>query len=74
MAALDVMRYLEAVQHGDWETGFSFFADDIVLHLLASESGWPGGARPHPALPPTRRSAAAAWQAERRDPRLPSPE
>ena len=53
MAALDVMPYLEAVQHGDWETGFGFFADDIVLHLLASESGWPGGARAHPAPPPT---------------------
>jgi hypothetical protein len=29
MAALDVMRrYLEAVQRGDWETGFGFFADN----------------------------------------------
>ena len=29
MAAHDVMRsYLEAVQRGDWATGFGFFADD----------------------------------------------
>ena len=28
MAAHDVMRsYLEAVQRGDWATGFGFFAD-----------------------------------------------
>ena len=34
MAAHDVMRsYLEAVQRGDWATGFGFFADDIVLHV-----------------------------------------
>ena len=29
MAAHDVMgRYLEAVQRGDWATGFGLFADD----------------------------------------------
>jgi uncharacterized protein len=34
MAALDVMgRYLQAMQRGDWETGFGFFADDVVLHV-----------------------------------------
>ena len=34
MGALDVMRrYLQAAQRGDWETGFGFFADDIVLHV-----------------------------------------
>ncbi|HEX2157907.1 MAG TPA: nuclear transport factor 2 family protein [Actinomycetes bacterium] len=39
MAALDVMRrYLEAVQRGDWETGFGFFADDIVLHVPGRSS------------------------------------
>jgi uncharacterized protein len=39
MSALDVMRrYLEAVQHGDWETGFGFFADDIVLHVPGRSS------------------------------------
>jgi uncharacterized protein len=39
MSALDVMRrYLEAVQRGDWETGFGFFADDIVLHVPGRSS------------------------------------
>jgi ketosteroid isomerase-like protein len=39
MAAHDVMRrYLEAVQRGDWETGFGFFPDDIVLHVLGCSS------------------------------------
>jgi len=39
MAALDVMRrYLEAVQRGDWETGFGFFADDVVLHVPGRSS------------------------------------
>ena len=39
MSALDVMRrYLEAVQRGDWETGFDFFADDIVLHVPGRSS------------------------------------
>ena len=39
MAALDVMRrYLEAVRRGDWETGFGFFADDIVLHVPGRSS------------------------------------
>jgi len=39
MAAHDVMRrYLEAVQRGDWETGFGFFADDIVLHVPGRSS------------------------------------
>jgi ketosteroid isomerase-like protein len=39
MAAIDVMRrYLEAVQRGDWATGFGFFADDIVLHVPGRSS------------------------------------
>jgi ketosteroid isomerase-like protein len=39
MAAIDVMRrYLEAVQRGDWRTGFGFFADDIVLHVPGRSS------------------------------------
>ena len=39
MAALDVMRrYLEAVQRGDWDTGFGFFADDVVLHAPGRSS------------------------------------
>jgi hypothetical protein len=39
MAAHDVMRsYLEAVQRGDWATGFGFFADDIVLHVPGRSS------------------------------------
>lgn len=39
MAAIDVMRrYLEAVQRGDWGTGFGFFADDIVLHVPGRSS------------------------------------
>ena len=39
MSALDVMRrYLEAVQRGDWETGFGFFADDIVLRAPGRSS------------------------------------
>jgi uncharacterized protein len=39
MAALDVMRrYLEAVRRGDWETGFGFFADDLVLHVPGRSS------------------------------------
>jgi ketosteroid isomerase-like protein len=39
MAALDVMRrYLKAAQAGDWETGFGFFADDIVLHVPGRSS------------------------------------
>jgi hypothetical protein len=25
-------RYLDAAQRGDWETGSSYFADDIVVH------------------------------------------
>jgi ketosteroid isomerase-like protein len=34
MSVLDVIRrYLQAAQRGDWETGFGFFADDIVLHV-----------------------------------------
>ena len=39
MAALDVMRrYVAAVRRGDWETGFRFFADDIVLHVPGRSS------------------------------------
>ncbi len=39
MAALDVMRrYLEAAQRGDWDTGFGFFADDVVLHVPGRSS------------------------------------
>ena len=39
MAALDAMRrYLQAVQRGDWETAFGFFADDIVLHVPGRSS------------------------------------
>ena len=26
-------RYLDAARSGDWETGFGFFADDVVLHV-----------------------------------------
>ena len=26
-------RYLDAVRRGDWETGFGFFADDIVFRI-----------------------------------------
>jgi uncharacterized protein len=26
-------RYLDAARRGDWETGSSFFAEDIVLHV-----------------------------------------
>ncbi len=34
MAALDVMRrYLDAVQRGDWEAGFAYYAHDIVIHV-----------------------------------------
>jgi len=34
MAPVDVMRrYLQAVQRGDWATGFCFFADDTILHV-----------------------------------------
>lgn len=34
MAPLDLMRrYLDAAKRGDWETGSSFFAEDIVLHV-----------------------------------------
>jgi ketosteroid isomerase-like protein len=39
MAPLDVMRrYLQAVQRGDWDTGFGFFADDVVLHVPGRSS------------------------------------
>jgi ketosteroid isomerase-like protein len=39
MAAIDVMRrYVQAVQRGDWATGFGFFADDIVLHVPGRSS------------------------------------
>ena len=32
--ALDLMqRYLAAAQRGDWDTGFGFFAEDIVIHI-----------------------------------------
>jgi ketosteroid isomerase-like protein len=31
---LDLMdRYVAAMQRGEWETGFGFFAEDIVLHI-----------------------------------------
>ena len=41
MAAIDVMRrYLQAVQRGDWETGFGFFADDVVVHVPGRSSPW----------------------------------
>jgi ketosteroid isomerase-like protein len=26
-------RYIAAMSSGDWETGFGFYADDIVLHI-----------------------------------------
>jgi ketosteroid isomerase-like protein len=26
-------RYIAAMRSGDWETGFGFYADDIVLHV-----------------------------------------
>jgi ketosteroid isomerase-like protein len=39
MGALEVMRrYLQAAQRGDWETGFGYFADDIVLHVPGRSS------------------------------------
>jgi uncharacterized protein len=34
VAPLDLMRrYIDAARRADWETGFGFFADDIVLHV-----------------------------------------
>ncbi len=34
MAPLEVIqRYLDAAMRGDWDTGFGFFADDIVLRI-----------------------------------------
>jgi ketosteroid isomerase-like protein len=34
MSALDLMnRYVSAVRRGDWEAGFGFFAEDIVIHI-----------------------------------------
>jgi len=26
-------RYIDAARRGDWETGFGYFADDVVLHV-----------------------------------------
>jgi ketosteroid isomerase-like protein len=32
--AVDLMnRYVAAVRRSDWETGFGFFAEDIVIHI-----------------------------------------
>jgi ketosteroid isomerase-like protein len=34
MTALDLMnRYVAAVRRGDWDAGFGFFAEDIVIHI-----------------------------------------
>ena len=59
MAAIDVMRrYLEAVQRGDWATGFGFFADDIVLHV-PGRSSLAGEHRGRPAAEGYLRAALA---------------
>jgi ketosteroid isomerase-like protein len=59
MAAHDVMRsYLEAVQRGDWATGFGFFADDIVLHV-PGRSSLAGEHRGRPATEGYLRAALA---------------
>jgi ketosteroid isomerase-like protein len=59
MAALDVMRrYLEAVQRGDWDTGFGFFADDVVLHV-PGRSSLAGTHRGRPAVEGYLRAALA---------------
>jgi uncharacterized protein len=34
MTPLEVMqRYLDAAMRGDWDTGFGFFAEDVVLRI-----------------------------------------
>ena len=59
MAAIDVMRrYLQAVQRGDWATGFGFFADDIVLHV-PGRSSLAGEHRGRPAAEGYLRAALA---------------
>ena len=40
MAAIDVMRrYLQAVQRGDWETGFGYEVDDQFADPPAGLAG-----------------------------------
>jgi uncharacterized protein len=39
MTPTELMReYIGAARSGDWEKGFSFFADDIVLHIPGRSS------------------------------------
>jgi ketosteroid isomerase-like protein len=34
MTSLDLMhRYIAAVKRGDWDTGFGYFAEDVVLRI-----------------------------------------